>query len=200
MISSPDFSSFRFYFPQDWLLPKTKAKIDKMLRFGDSPYTTAIDYLNSTITNAIIPGLTDPGTQKQTGSNNRTRTFASALASKEMLDKSINIDYNVKSSFINWVIMYNQMIEYIDREDRESKPFLPDVYLQILDEEDCIVMELIFKQIQIRSISSLNFSKKDNGLGAKDFNTVLNFNDFEINFLFDKTQSSRNSEDHEYSY
>lgn len=200
MLSNPNWASFRFYFPQDWLLPNTRSKIDKQLKYNDLPYTTAIDYLNSTIVNSKIPGMSDPGTAKQVHGKGDTRTFASGLKTSTLLEKTITLNFKVKASYFNWVIMYLQQIEYLERKAIDSKPFLPNVYLQIMDDEDNIIIELIYKDIQFRKISDLDFDKQNNGITSRQFTIDLAFNDFEINFLFDKVQSHRKSSDTEYNY
>lgn len=159
--------------------------------------------MNSTITNAKLPGLSDPGTRPQihqrskAEGSGRTRTFTTALQTKESLTKEITVSFNLKNSYLNWLLCYAQFVAHLDRIEPD-RVFLPDVYLQIFDDEDNIIIELIYKEISIRSVSDIDFRKQDVGLITREFEMVLAFNDFDLKFNMDKVQSHRDASKHEY--
>lgn len=197
IISDPIYSSFRFYFPKSFIFDPVREKFDKYFRAINLPYRDIVDYLNSTVINAKLPGIRDNGTRPQTHSQGRTRTFPTALQTKELLIKEVSISFQLKNSYLNWLILYSQFVAHMDRVEK-TKVFLPDVNLQIFDDEDNILIELIYKEVQIRSISDIDFRKQDVGLVTREFEMVLAFNDFDIKFNMDNTQSNRDSNKHEY--
>lgn len=92
------------------------------------------------------------------------------------------------------------MLEYLDHRATSDKIYLPDCHLHIYDDEDNIIMQLIYKGVGFRSISDIDFRKTDRGIISKEFDLVLSFNDFFIDFNFENFQSTRNADDHEYEY
>ncbi len=101
---------------------------------------------------------------------------------------------------MNWLILYAQFNSHLDRKegDELDRPHLPNVFLQIFDDEDNIIIELIYKEISIRSISDIDFRKQDVGLLTREFEMTLAFNDFDLKFNMDKIQSHRDASKHEY--
>lgn len=202
-LSDPIYNSFRFYLPNSFIYDGVREKFDSYFKAVSLPYHDIVDYLNSTIINARLPGLSDPGTRpqvqqfsKEEGSG-RTRTFTTALQTKESLTKEITISFLLKNSYLNWLICYSQFVAHLDREEK-LMTFLPNVFLQIFDDNDNIIIELIYKEISIKSISDVDFRKQDIGVITREFTMVLAFNDFDLKFNMDKIQFNRDSTLHEY--
>lgn len=197
MISSPIYGSFRIYLPKDFLSPEVRKKFQGFYDMASLPYNDMIDFLNHSISNARLPGIRDSGSPKQTEAvTQRSRTYSSSMPSKDGQTKEFSVTFKLKGNYLNWIMLRAQMEYYLDNKD--AKPFLPNIHLQIFDENDNIIMTMIHKNIQMREISDINFNKKNSGIGAKEFDVKFAYNDWEMKFYTDG-QSNRNDDNHTYN-
>lgn len=200
MIGNPIYSSFRFYLPRGFIYDSVRSDIKTWYKATDLPYKDITDYLNGTIINAKIPGLVDQGTREQTKDGGKTSSYPSGLLLKSQIDKQLVVTFKLKNNYLNWIILYRQFLDWFERRDKaeEGNVFLPNVYMHFFDEEDNIIIEMIFKEVQIRQLADLDFRKQDNGIIARDFDLTLAFNDFDLKFNMDKGQSNRDDNLHVY--
>ncbi len=75
---------------------------------------------------------------------------------------------------------------------------MPPIHLFILTEDDDILCDIIFKEIRWQKISAIRLSKQDNGIGAKEFDITLAYNDWDMKINTD-LQSTRSDNDHLYN-
>jgi len=179
MISLVNFTSFRFYFPRSWFSKSINDRYIGVLRDNIVPYESIADYINSTITNAVIPGIVDQGSAPQYNRIGNSLVYKGSLAQTEMIDREIVLTMTLKGSYMNWVIMYLQMMEYLSWENRDQN-FMPDVFCQILDYDDNVIIELIYKQVRLASISSVDLATSENGIVNKNFDFKLGYGSVEV--------------------
>ncbi len=198
MFGEPLHSQFRFVLPKDFLLPDTREKFESFYRDAGVPYEDMIDYLNSTVVNSKLPGISDPGDLVQQ-QGERTRRHATTRLPEETLDKSLSIDFRLRESYLNWLMLYSNFNEYLDRrKDHKGRPFMPDVRLEILDSASNVLIEFVYKGIVLMELPALEFSKTDNGILTKDFTLDLAYNDFEVKYHLQKLVGSRSEKLHAY--
>ncbi len=171
--ATPD--GFRFYFPKSFIDDSVKEMFKGYNQAMELPFDDIVDYINSTIIGVDIPGLKDDGSGSQSYEQGRTKQYKGSLPPEEGISKSISVTFKTKESRINWFIMYMQMREFLNWNRPPEKNFLPSVFYQELDEEDRIILEVIFSNIRIVSISDMNASVQDNGIVSKDFTVTLKY-------------------------
>lgn len=199
MIDNPNYSSFRFYFPKSFFMQETRDKFGPYIKHVSPIYDDIADFINSTVTSAKLPGFFDTGSTVQTVRQGENRTFAAALIAKQAVDKTIKVTMQVRESYLNWAIMYFNMMNWLeDKNQTRENLFLPPVFLQLMDDNDNIMTEFIYEDIQLRAVSDVEFTTKSNGILVKDFDVKLAFNNFDVKFNFDNIQSTRNDSKHSY--
>ena len=195
MISDPIKSSFRLFLPSDWIYPEVEEKIREFFKQSGEQFASVVDYLNHTIQSGILPGLKDDGSGQQVYHQGDTRTFAGSLNINQLVEKSLTITFQLKNNYLNWAILYLQLIAYLERRGKSPKPiFLPTIFLHVLDEMGNVIMEFHYKEIQFRQIPSLEFQKQDVGITTTTFNAEFAFNTFEIKVNTDKLSNNTKKE------
>lgn len=184
----------------------TRSLFEKYFDNYGAPYADIMDYINSTIVTAELPGISDPGTRGQyttykhdmRNDGGRVRTFKSGLQPKEQIEKSIKLTFKIKNSYLNWIALRMNALEFLTH--TTDVIFLPDCYLHIFDDDDNQLIDMIYKQVTIRDISKVEFRKQDRGIVSKEFDMTLAFNDHDMIFRMDKLQNNRSDELHSYTY
>lgn len=178
MLGLVNFTAFRFYFPRSWFSKDINDRYIKVLRDNILPYESVADYINSTITNAVIPGIIDQGSQAQFNRIGSSLIYKGSLSQTEMIDREITLTMTLKGSYMNWVIMYLQLLEYLSWENRDT--FMPDVFCQIMDHDDNVIIEMVYHQVRLMSISSVDLSTMENGIVNKNFDFKLGYGSVEV--------------------
>lgn len=179
MLSLPSFTSFRFYFPRSWFSKEINDRYIGVIRDNFLPFESISDYINQTITNAVIPGIVDQGSMQQFNRVGNSLQYKGSLPNSEMKDREITLTMTLKGSYMNWVIMSVQMAEYLSWENKDNN-FMPDVFCQILDHDDNVIIELVYKAVRLISISSVDLTTMENSIVNRNFDFKLGFADVEI--------------------
>lgn len=159
----------------------------------DFPFESPVDFINSTNTTVSLPDLTDPGTAEQIWQQGRKKTYKGGVMPKERItEKTINLSFELKNDFMNWIILYLQFMAFLDHSASKDRVFLPNVFAHIYDERDNVIVEMVYSQITFRKIDRLEFNRQQQGIMPRSFNVILAFNDFDINFNMDKTSNYTN--------
>jgi len=179
MISSPNYTAFRFFFPANWFSEEINQRYINVIRDNILPFESITSYINSTITNAVIPGIVDQGSVPQYNRVGNSLTYKGSLPQSEMKDREITLTMALKGSYMNWVIMYVQLMEYLSWENRDTN-FMPNVFCQILDHDDNVIIEMRYDCVRLVSISSVELSTMENGIVNKNFDFKLGYADVEV--------------------
>jgi len=196
----PIFKNFRTYFKKNFIYPEIREIFNPFLLEKYVMYEDIIDFINQSVVANEMPGLSDSGTPIQQFDKGRTKEFQGGLPTKEHIDKSLPITFNVADHYLNYMVLYTNMIKHLDQRSKNDKIFLPDIHTQILDEEDNIYLEFVYKNIKFEKLSALSLSKQANGILNTQFTLDLKFNDIDIIFHSFKLQSSRDSKNQEHDY
>jgi len=179
MLNNQSYRRFRLYFQNDFLYPEIISEFGDYMLESSYFFKHPIDYINSTITTARIPGIIIPTTNKQIlHSGQQGREFRGGSPMKEQITKEIVVGFKLKEAFLNWMMLY-RMCELYYKGDRT---FLPPVRVYALDKDDNIIMVIEFYEIIIKRLDDLRLSSSDNGIGSKDFEMTLGFNKYTIDF------------------
>lgn len=184
MLSTARNNQFRFNLPRNFFYDSVRAAHHEYFQRLPLPYEDLSDFINSTIVSVDFPSITDSSDHIQVGNKGKERQFKSAKHVAEQTDKELTIGFKLKEGFYNWVVLYDQMIAFLNRNNPEE--YQPDVYLQILDSENYIISQIIFKEVRMTEVEGLKFDSSDNGIEAKDFSIKLAFNYFSFSIETNK--------------
>jgi hypothetical protein len=186
-LSDPIYNAFKFFIPPNWFYPSVVDELWPALKQMDLPYDSLEAYMNSTIINGILPGLKDEGSKEQTHSFGKTKTFKGSMLPKESVTKSLDLSFKLKGSFLNWIIMYKQMLAFLDHDDENQ--FMPPLYMHILDDYGNAIISLVYSKIRIGEVPPIDFTKQDRGILSRDFRVPIKFNEFNLKFNLGKTSN-----------
>lgn len=196
----PIYKNFKVYFKKDFIYKEVRDIFNKVLFEKHEMYEDIIDFINQSVVTSEFPGIGDTNTPIQTYDKGRTKEYQGGLPVKEYVDKNLPITFNVTNGYLNYIVLYVNIIKFLDHKNKNDKVFLPNIHFQILDDEDNIYIEFIYKNIKFTKLDPLSFSKQNNSILNTQFTAQFTFNDFDIIFHSFKLQSSRNSQAHEYDY
>lgn len=199
-MTPPIYKNFRTYFKKNFIYPEIREIFNPFLFEKHVMYEDIIDFINQSIVGNEMPGISDINTPIQQYDKGRTKEFQGGLPVKEHIDKDLPITFNVTDHFLNYMVLYVNMVKHLDHRSKNDKIFLPDIHTQILDDEDNIYLEFVYKNIKFDSLGKLSLSKQANGILNTQFTMNLKFNDLDIIFHSFKLQSSRDSKSQEHDY
>ena len=188
-MTPPIYKNFRTYFKKNFIYPEIREIFNPFLFEKHVMYEDIIDFINQSVVGNEMPGISDINTPIQQYDKGRTKEFQGGLPVKEYIDKDLPITFNVTDHFLNYMVLYVNMVKHLDHRNKNDKIFLPDIHTQILDDEDNIYLEFVYKNIKFDSLGKLSLSKQANGILNTQFTMNLKFNDLDIIFHSFKLQS-----------
>lgn len=194
---SPRWDLFRFNLPKDFLPEEVEEKYTKILSENAGVLTTPIDYLNESITNVSIPGITDVNIQQQQHSNNSIErsnvlgrinvepktdvTYTSTSNPLDRIDKTFKISFRMNQGLYNYFMVYETIFYRI------CKPFdyKPDpvLYIELLDEQGTIRSRIKFFDVHIDGIDGLEFDYSKMVRESQSFDVTFKFNNLDYEFI-----------------
>ena len=198
MYSNPSFNRYIFRLSKGFIYPEVENAFNPLIK--DMLNISLLEYMNSTISNTMIPGFTNESVTQFDPAKKNTKDFPTSLSSRYDRDKTISLTFKLKTNFLNWFILKKQNEVFIDQRHKlpnQDKVFLPPVFLDILDRFGNSIISVQYSQIFMESLDPLNFSQGDNGIGSKTFDMKLKYNNYKI-IINNKIQSNYDQKDQNY--
>lgn len=179
-------SSFVFNLPSDFLPQEIIDTYTPILEKNFVQYENVIDYLNSTIKEISIPGLSieAPRQIRKRGKeiNYKPATNVEDIVATRQLDltfRSVDQDLNY------WLIWDIFSKHYLDTEfAKYVEPFI----VTSLDIHRDAIYQVNFKEIIMLTLSDNRLSYSDQAFAEKQFTLTINFNWIDIDFLLNKSK------------
>lgn len=191
MIGNPINSNFRIYFHKSFIYPQVKEVFKPYFdRLNHFLFSDMTEYLNSTITKVVWPGISDDAVFTQfSGTKDgsyRKRSNKSSKTPDEAIDKSLDIYFSVKESYYNWLLLYCNTIEHLKHINSGNKVHLPgDIFMHVLDDNGSILMMIVFSKVTFKDLEKMEFNVQDTNINNKEIQLSLTYTDFEIKFYTD---------------
>jgi len=177
---SPD--EFRFFFPKSFIDDSVKEEFKNFMTAMELPYSDLTDFINASVIGWTLGGLKDDHDITQSFDRGRTKSYKGSKPIEEGIPKDLEVMLKLKEACMNWFIMRRQLEEYLGWDRPVDKNFLPPVYLQMLDEEDRIILEVTYTYVRFVSISDISLSVQENGIVSKEFTIGLTYNKIEFKY------------------
>lgn len=173
---NPIRSNYILRLPQGWLYKSIKDKYDFILKRLPIPYNTLEDYISSSITKFTLRGAGFEPVEQRLYED--PVKWKSGFNYKNILDRVISIEFKIYEHFWNYLIMYDQFIEYLDYDNKEE--FMPDLIMFLLDHTGHAIYKIHYKQLVYKSISDLDLDYSIHESGFTTFTCEFNYNYFEM--------------------
>lgn len=180
MITSHN-NQFEFNLPSDFLSEELENKYAPLLKKQHLPYSNVYEYLNSTIKDAVFPNMSFESAS-QTAVRGAEVMYKSAKNVHNAFTREIDISFSSMNGHLNYFILVDAAIShYLDTEDTYLSPLI----IHILDKDSDVIHRLVFRSVNIRSVSELRLSYSDQLSEEHTFTISFYFNWLDIIFVPD---------------
>jgi len=169
-------NQFIFLLPTDFIEPDLYEKFQKILDNNHMPYDTVIDYINSNIKEFIFPSLTF-GASEMTYWKSKKIEWKESGNVFDKFQNELDITFKAVDSYMNYFMMVEILIEYYLN---NSKQYIPDFSLQILDKNGDLIYTILFKDIILKSLSEVRLSYQSQDASEKTFTITFRYNWLDI--------------------
>jgi hypothetical protein len=174
-------SQFVFNLPPDFVSQKVKEKYKKMLRKNHIPYDDVLDYLNSTITEVVFPSMSYI-TPEQTMYHGKQIQWKGAQNVYDTFVRELDIVFDSVNSHLNYFILVDILVEeYLDTDNNYS----PDLSVTILDKHGDAIYDVLFRSVNIKSLSETRLNFSDQVVDQKTFTMSFIYNYIDIKYNLD---------------
>lgn len=181
---------FRIYFPKNFIYDAIRLRYKNIMENLDFPFENLEDYINSTIIGTTMPGLSDDGSEEQYNRDGITRKYKSSKVLDNLVDKSFSITFKLTDGFLNWMILYDNMIAHLDHANK--KLYLPNIHLQLLDFDKNILCEFVYMEANFAKIDPLELAYSNNTPSMNTFTMEFYYNVLNMNeYINIKTNSDK---------
>lgn len=179
MILNSRANSFYFVFPQDFFDKRVVEKYERYYKRMPIPYETIGAFMNSTIQSVSFPNMTIPSVT-QVRPLGKTQNYKSAKPIQDQFNQEFNITFKTVEGFLNYWIMLDNIISFLDFRNDYDRNFKEDLVLRLLDNQGNILTSVFFKQVLITSLSELNLSYSSNNPTFNSFTVGFKCNLIDI--------------------
>lgn len=194
MIDSATNTGFRLYFSENFLYPELDRRYTPLINAQSPTFRRLVEYLNMTIcNNRFIPGFTIPEANVQHNRVGVKTVHSTGLNPTELLNtNSLEIEFKLKNSCINYFIMTELILLYLNVDKRDDKSiFLPPIILDIIGDDGNLVAKFTYSNIYCKGISDLNFDNSTVNLTGDTFKCKFGFNDYSMDlYLGDRVDAT----------
>ena len=175
MILNSRSNLFNFKFPKNFIPKEVADKYKPYLnRMPGNIIEEPIDFINYTIQGVNIPGVSF--TPSEQNFNDGTTKFTRGyIPIQNLVNRELTIKMQLLDGFINYWILTDTLLYHYNKDN--TKPFVDDLKLQLLDAEGIHVMSVVFEKPIMNSISELDLNMAEN---VADFSTI------DISFFYNK--------------
>ena len=149
-------NSFFFQFPKGFFSQALEDKYVGYVKRMPIPYDTLRDFMNSTIQQVSFPTLTAIDNVTQTRPGGFTQRYKSSTTLQNLIQRDYTITFKLGEGFINYWIMYDCIVEFLDFQNKEE--YLPSMTLRLLDNNGVVMASVEFQQSIFTSLSEVQLN------------------------------------------
>jgi hypothetical protein len=140
--------------------------------------------MNSTIQSVGFPGMSID-LVSQTKNLGKQINYQSATPVQDLFTRDFDVTFRIGDGFVNYFIMLETVLDKLAFQN--DTLFIPILPLRILDNEGNVVTSVIFKEVNITSVSQLNLNYTQNAPQVYTFSVGFKCNFLEIELEVQKT-------------
>lgn len=190
MLSAPKGNDFVVIFNDNFLYKSVKDRYNDYFNQKNFVFQTITDYINATVIGVNFPAMRGTTNNKQLKGGS-TFSHRSGLPSKNKINKTVRITFQLKRGFLNWFILNDLLSQYNDNINNPSgaeltgdDTFLPPITIMITDDDGDIVVERTLKNIVMVDMDDLVLQKTDNRISKKEFTVTFEYGEWNNKYNF----------------
>lgn len=177
-------NSFYFNFPKGFFPGSVETKWINYLKKQPTPYDTLTSFMNSTIQSVGFPGMAID-LVSQTKNLGKQINYQSATPVQDLFSRDFDVSFRIGEGFVNYFIMLETVLDKLAFQN--NLIFIPVLPLRILDNEGNIITSVIFREVNITSVSPLSLNYTANAPQVYTFSIGFKCNFLEIDLEVQKT-------------
>jgi hypothetical protein len=179
-------SQFVFNLPTDFLPKEILDTYTPVLEKNWIQYENVIDYLNSTIKEISVPGLSiDSPTQIR--KRGKEINYKPATNVQDIVaSRQIDITFRSVDQDLNYWLLWDIFVKHYL--DTEFVKYVAPFIVTSLDIHRDAIYQIVFREIILLTESENRLSYNDQAFSEKTFSLTLNFNWIDIDFLLNDSK------------
>lgn len=180
MLGLPKGSDFFVILGDNFIYDEIKERYQPYFDKKNFVFNNMLDYLNASIIGVNVAGISAGSTSQNKGGV--TIPHRSGHKSMNKVTKTIRINFQMRTGYLNWFMMNDLLSYYLDSSAKSSSgdmtgddTFLPPISVFFIDDDGNILFERIHKNIVFTKIDDLNLVKTDNKVTRKEFSVTFEY-------------------------
>lgn len=174
-------SQFSFNFPVDFIEPWLYTQFEKLMIKNFIPYDTVLDYINSTIKEVVIPGMSYEN-QQQTLRRGKKVNWKDSKSVFDTFPGEIDITFRAVDSYMNYFMLVQILTEFYLNNHKHSIELFN---LNILDKDGDLIYTILFREIFLKSIGEIRVGYQQYDITEKTFTVGFKYNWVDCRFEID---------------
>lgn len=190
MLSPPKGNDFVVMFNDNFIYEAVKSRYNDYFNQKNFVFQNITDYINATVIGVNFPAMKGSTNNKQL-KGGTTYSQRSGLPSKNKMNKTVRITFQLKRGFLNWFIMNDLLSQYNDSVNSSTgaeltgaDTYLPPITIMILDDDGDMIVERILKNVVITDMDDLVLLKTDNRISKKEFTVTFEYGEWNNKYNF----------------
>jgi len=177
-------NSFYFNFPKGFFPLSVENRWIDYLKKQPTPYDTITSYMNSSIQSVGFPTLT-AGLVSQTKNLGKEINYQSATPVQDLFSRDFDVTFRIGEGFSNYFIMLETVLDKLAfQNDNIFTPVLP---LRILNNEGGIVVSVLFKEVTLTGVGTINLNYTNNSPSVNTFTVGFKCNYLSFDYEVSRT-------------
>lgn len=165
-------NQFLFNLPVDFIEDYLYEEFERMMVKNFVPYDTALDYINSTIKEIFVPGMTFDNSQ-QVFKRGKKIIWKESGNIQDKFNSDLDIVFRSVDSWLNYFMLQQIMTEFYLN---NHKHYIPSLSIQILDKDGSLLYTVIFSDILLKNMTDARLGYQKYELEEETFTVSFNFN------------------------
>lgn len=174
-------NQFIFNFPEEFIDPKLEKKFQLLMEKNFIPYSSIIEYINSTIKEIIFPS-TQFEMSQQVKKRGKEIGWKPAKSVFDNVTKELDMTMRSVDSHLNYFAMFEILQNFYLNNDKNYIDFF---HLDILDKDGDVIYTVNFEDVLLRSLSEVRLSYNTMDFSEKLFTVTFNYNYINILWKID---------------
>lgn len=174
-------NQFIFNFPEEFIDSKLEKKFQILMEKNFIPYSSIIEYINSTIKEIVFPS-TQFESSTQTKKRGKEVTWKPAKSVFDTVTRELDITMRSVDSHLNYFAMFEILQNFYLNNDKNYIDFF---HLDILDKDGDVIYTVNFEDVLLRSLSEVRLSYNTMDFSEKLFSVTFNYNYINILWKID---------------
>ena len=192
MILNAKNNQFVFRFPKGFIYPNLEEKYNFYLKRLPTPFENITDYVNHTIQSVTFPSVATEEIEqwvgRKTGVDGKNITknpqyWRQAVDLERAVQKEFTVNLKAADGYLNYWVLFENYREYLYIPNTED--YFPDMTLSYLDRDGYQMLDVVFRQPLMKSISEVEMNYSATAMEFRTFAVTFKYNTFEIGVKLD---------------